>query len=385
MTNDPTQTQLQTAKGTSDGELWAVDVQMLGEEHISWKAIRQGADPLLAPRIRVALKDTAPESVAILSWRWDRDLYDGRSRNVALALQHAWRTGKKWLFLDIVSVDQSLSPEHLVKEVASLAELFLTYPVFVTGDRADVKKNEWGLAFRRPWMLYESRTYVRNQNDISYLGIEQPKTSAGASPLFSEELNKIKRTGFSLYIFYVLHGYIRMGNPYDFKYILRPFFSVFEHLERALIGDDYLLSIFLICAMHEETQTVDRGGKAVDNGYRINFHDLGLDRNSFQRFSLGDYESSGFYENMRTIMFDGRPVAEWRSKQTSSFDRCWIKVLPDSDQVILDVTVAPEHVRRDYADNEADRMSWLFLDKDAPDPTVNQFAADIDSETWRQV
>ena len=363
-----------------DDELCAVDIRLLSNADISWQTIRDGIDASSLPRRNVKRSDF--NRAAVLSWRWDRDVFNGRSRNIALALHYAMQNHIEFLFLDLVTVDQTLKPEELLNKVAALSGLYRELPVIVAGDRPDVPKEEWDRTFRRPWLLHETRSYALNAAGITYLGYRDT-TSSDAPEDFGEEVERVRRSGFAIYVFYVLWGYIGMQDPGDFRYILRPFFSLFTYLNERMYRDDYLFSVFLICAIHEPTQMVESESGEFDNGYRINFGDMRLETRSFVRFSIGDSEPSRFYETKRTISLDGYPVAEWRKKMTSSFDRNWIKVLPDADRLIFDVMNLPKHIREAYKATEKERLACLFLDRNAAMPDVRQFTAYQEPQVWR--
>src|SRR5437667_1372683 len=74
--------------------------------------------------------------VAVLSWRWDIDLQVHGSRNVlqgsrnALsAIRQARQMGVRYLFVDIISIDQKLHGDALVEQVVAFAKLYRTVQV----------------------------------------------------------------------------------------------------------------------------------------------------------------------------------------------------------------------------------------------------------------
>jgi hypothetical protein len=365
---------------SEENGLWAVDVRSISTIDCSWQTVRDGFDISRLPRRIVQRKDF--DRSAVLSWRWDRDLFQGRSRNVALALHHAMKTGIELLFVDVVTVDQTLSPAKLPDKVSELAVLYKELPVIVAGDRPDVPQEEWDRTFRRPWLLYEARSYAVNSAGITYLGYRDAASSEVPQADFADEVERIRTSGFAIYVFYVLWGYVGMQNPEDLKYILRPFYSLFGYLYEQMSRNDFLFSVFMVCAINAPGQIVHSGDRQIDNGYRINFHDLRLDAITFERFSIGEHEPSRHVETKRTISLNGHPVAEWRSKMTTSYDRNWIKVLPNADDRLFDLMKVPNPVREGYKNNIHERQACLYLDLNAPKPDVRQFTAYLNSEHW---
>ena len=228
---------------------------------LSWQTIRDGVEVSFLPRRMV--QESGFTRGAVLSWRWDRDLFEGRSRNIALALHHAMRTEIEWLFLDLVTVDQSLSSEELLEKVSALATLYEKVPVFVAGDRPDVPQSEWARTFRRPWLLYEARSYAVNPAGVTYLGYRHRLSSEVAPVAFAPELQAIREAGFAIYVFYAIWGYIGMQDPGDFRFILRPFYSLFTYLHVEI--DQGRFPLFCVSRLRDPRANADsrRLGRTV--------------------------------------------------------------------------------------------------------------------------
>lgn len=58
--------------------------------------------------------------IAVLSWRWDFD-HKERSRNLASAVKYARSVDIRYLFADIISLDQSLDPPDLIRQVLAFS------------------------------------------------------------------------------------------------------------------------------------------------------------------------------------------------------------------------------------------------------------------------
>jgi hypothetical protein len=69
-------------------------------------------------------------SIAILSWRWDFDEQTKYSRNLLCAIRrHAKQSGVQFLFIDVISIDQSLDENKLLEQVVAFSTLYRTkYP-----------------------------------------------------------------------------------------------------------------------------------------------------------------------------------------------------------------------------------------------------------------
>lgn len=71
--------------------------------------------------------------IAILSWRWDFD-EERRSRNLTAAVKYAQSVGIRYMFADVVSIDQSLNPTEIIQHVVAFSILFETVPVIAAYD-----------------------------------------------------------------------------------------------------------------------------------------------------------------------------------------------------------------------------------------------------------
>ncbi|KAE8358584.1 hypothetical protein BDV27DRAFT_137452 [Aspergillus caelatus] len=92
--------------------------------------------------------------MAILSWRWDGNLRD--SRNIASAVQVAKSMSIKYLFVALISIDQTLDGDSLIEEVLAFSTLYKTITVIVAYDKVN---EDFDKTTDRPWICSEMRLY----------------------------------------------------------------------------------------------------------------------------------------------------------------------------------------------------------------------------------
>ncbi|KAL8381933.1 hypothetical protein RB595_005947 [Gaeumannomyces hyphopodioides] len=105
--------------------------------------------------------------VAVLSWRWDGDLEVHGSKNIASAIHQAKKMGIRYLFVDIVSIDQCLPGDALMEQVVAFSSLYKTIPVIAAYDKDG---EDFERAIYRPWVFNEVRLFRYNPTKIVYVG-----------------------------------------------------------------------------------------------------------------------------------------------------------------------------------------------------------------------
>jgi hypothetical protein len=90
--------------------------------------------------------------VAVLSWRWDWDNQGQGSKNILKAIILAKQIGIRYLFVDVVSIDQELKGDDLIEQVMSFSTLYNTIPVLVAYEKDG---EEFAETIQRPWILSE--------------------------------------------------------------------------------------------------------------------------------------------------------------------------------------------------------------------------------------
>lgn len=360
----------------------AVDVQQIPANALSWDRVSEGirADSLVTctGEDLTAHRDAA----AVLSWRWDRDAA-GRSRNVGLALKHAQETGVRFLFLDLISIDQTQPRDLLLSDVVRLANLYSTIPVIAAYDERGATMDDWSQALSRPWIRSEIRAYCQNPSSITYVGFLHGPTSPRALS-FANEVSVIRSTGYAATVLEVLHGRAAMTDVADFAEILAEFHDVVSACYERLNRDDYLLAVFLLTALYEKHQTVEHDGKQLNYGFRTDVSDAKFEHMGLERFSVRPFDGpTRSYEWAKIICLDGEALAIWRTRMTSSFDRNWVEVLPEAENRIFDAVQLPTAARTKYREQPTLRTDFLRIDKHAPTPTINERAANLEEEVWR--
>jgi len=357
----------------------AVAVERIPDDLLDWGAARHGLNLDRLPTVQVENPEDPSLGSAVLSWRWDRSTYEGRSRNVALALMHARRIGVRHLFFDYVTIDQNQPTELLLQDVAALSRLYSRIPVIAAYDQKEGGVAQWPQTLQRPWILYEIRSYSTNPTSVTHIGFWNEARDLS----FENQIWNYKRVGYANVAMQIMQGSVEMASIGDFRLILPPFEKVFSAAAKAFNRADYLLAVFLLAAADENPQTVERDGRQVDYGLRLNVADPSLEKMGLERFSSADSDApGGSYEMVTNICLDGRPVAICRSKMTSSFNRVWIKPLPDiAERVFHSVGLGPTDLAEFTGSQEA-RRAALYVDQTTPMPKVSEVVAVVPENAW---
>lgn len=362
--------------------LTAIDLQQLAEEDLSWERIREGVVPEALPTREVDLPPREGSAV-IVSWRWDREGPGDRSRNLALALKHARELEVDLAFVDAVAIEQRQSRSALLADVAALAGLFSTLPVIAAYDEVGVAMEQFPLTLRRPWIFSEIRAFSQNPTTVTHVGFNGSE-SEPRDLSFANQVSVIRSEGYAATILDIIHGRVAMTDTADFAEILAGFSEAVTACDSAFGCGDYLFSVFLLVAIYEKRQTVERDGKQVDYGFRTNVAEPRFEEMGLERFAVDtdEWHEPRPFESHTRILLDGREVAIWRSKMTTSWDRNWVEVLPGAEQCILDaIDLSPELLTA-YSAAPETRRAAIQLDRDAPTPTIREQVADLASGRW---
>lgn len=131
--------------GESDSEalLRAVDVRRIRGSLLSGD---DRAGGIAAEELPTELFDSASlpfDRSAVVSWRWDREPRTGRSLNTALALKYAQESEIEFVFIDTVTIDQTLPAATFRQSVADLARLYRALPVIAAYDQPATDLRDW--------------------------------------------------------------------------------------------------------------------------------------------------------------------------------------------------------------------------------------------------
>jgi hypothetical protein len=219
-------------------EWLALDVKDIDEKKLLPDVIgKDGVQPHL-PTQMVKIPFDNFDQVAVVSWRWDGDLQTKGSRNIASVIRVAKQRGIRYLFIDIISIDQKLPPSDLIAQVATFSTLYTKITVLAAYDMIGDDWRRLHSTVRRPWILNEIRLFQQNSGRIFYVGhARQGSTIIGeygdsgfSKTTFSDKdphkdsyfkflLETIWRTSFIESIIGVLLEDVGMSSILDFKYI----------------------------------------------------------------------------------------------------------------------------------------------------------------------
>jgi hypothetical protein len=364
--------------------LRAVAVDRIPADMLDWDTAQRGVDLDQLATAHVSDPENMDQRPAVLSWRWDRPTYEGRSRNVALALIHARRAGVRYLFFDYVSLDQKQPNETLLRDVVALGRLFSRIPVIAAYDEVGTDMMHWSRTLRRPWILYEIRSYSTNPSRITYVGFLHSDVNR-RDLSFENEVRSIRNDGFATVILEILNRRVQMTSIADFRLILPPFEKTFAAAMRTFNRADYLLAVFLLTAADENSQTVERDGQQLNYGFRTGVSDPGFEGMELERFSVDPVEGTGFaFESQRNIRLDGETVAICRSKMTSAigYDRVWVQVLPNYADRIFHTIGLTSRALTEFNDSYEARRAALYVDRSGPWPCFDEAIARIAETSW---
>ncbi|MGW1738772.1 hypothetical protein ACWCPQ_08160 [Nocardia sp. NPDC001965] len=279
--------------------LWAVDIQAASSAGL---VERERVSPI-APRDlpTAVVSPIASESQAALSWRWDLD-GDGLSWNIGAAITFAIEIGLEHLFIDVVSVDQSLPDHELIAAVADFTALFGSLRVLAAYDEVERRgSRDFLRVMRRPWIALEISHMRRSRQPVHYVAHVSDQ-GAAESFGFRHMAERIWSTSFANSILYVLVGHNDMHRTDELRFIVPEYFDVLSNIVHLLTRTDSLLLAALLA------QTADGSIDWRVNG-DINIRDCRFDRLELMRTD----GSPGFWSNWN-ILLDGTHVGVWSEK-----------------------------------------------------------------------
>jgi hypothetical protein len=306
--------------------------------------------PIRAHDLPVAeqiVPDGGSRDQAVLSWRWDVDGVDGTSRNISAAVAHAADMGVRYLFMDMVSVDQSLSGRGLIESVATFTGLFEFMPVIAAYDTVAVAEDlrHYLRTLRRPWIAKELLAMGVNPQRIQYVG-HRGDQGAGQDFGFQHMLKRVWTTTFANSILYVLTGVSDMHDVSDLALVMIEHQALLAVACKQVGREDLLMT----AALASQFTTDD---------FRVN-GDINIRGANFGVYRLVAAGSSpGFWENW-DIVLDGEVVGRWSEKE-HTMDGSSRRTLSRSDNAAkvfarlwgVDVVSGPR--RREVSNDEADQ------------------------------
>jgi len=193
------------------------------------------------------------------------------------AVMHAANiTELKYLFIDLISIDQQLQGDKLLQQVVTYATLYGSIPVIAAYTKLGQNLNRTML---RPWIINEARLFANNPNKITYVG----HSNLGTEKDFDWMFSRVRRSGFAPTALGVLCGTIGMTSVADFKFIIPSLASIITMAYEKMSRNDYLLTTSILSAVHVPT--------AMDGYNDIEGLTFNLYRLS-RSFESDDYSSS---------------------------------------------------------------------------------------------
>jgi hypothetical protein len=151
-------------------EWLALAVEEVDEKKLLPSVIgKDGIRPHL-PTQMVKMPFNDPDQVAVVSWRWDGDLQTRGSRNIASVLHCAKQRGIRYLFIDVIAIDQDLPASDLIKHVAAFSILYTKTTVLAAYDTNEIGLHAMRYNVLRPWVLNEVQLFRQNPGRIVYVG-----------------------------------------------------------------------------------------------------------------------------------------------------------------------------------------------------------------------
>ncbi|KAL8347582.1 hypothetical protein RB601_003023 [Gaeumannomyces tritici] len=261
--------------------------------------------------------------VAVLSWRWDGDLEVRGSKNIAIAVHQAKKMGVRYLFIDLVSIDQCLSGDALMEQVVSFSSLYSTITVIAAYDKDGENR---GRTMHRPWISSEVRQFLDSPAKTVYVTHKSTTLrSALLSPLFCGTLSQIRRGGFVKTILGILCDKIGMACVSNLKFIIPPYARILAAAYEKMSRNDYLLTAAILCRIH------------APEGIFIlwNIRAMNYNRCSFEE--IGDVKDGYFSWTVYHIFLDQIQIGELRRGPIGgTYDLCYsFDALPHAEHVIF--------------------------------------------------
>lgn len=306
-----TSTQLVLADPTSDEQEWrALDVDLVDEESLFWETTDSATQGLPTCTVKRSIKDLS--RVAVVSWRWDGDLKDPAkgSRNIYSAIRYAKSAGIRFLFIDIISIDQSLEPHRLLPEVVAFSKLYETIPAICAYDCEGAKPSTTML---RPWIVSEMRSLAKNQSQIVYVGHSNNESwgsdEYSLSPgriQFMWGITKSWEACFRDSICGVLSGDVGMHSTADLKYLMPELAPILTVAHSQMPEEDYLLTAAILSHLYY-TPRNENGSLYPFETYPFPLGTKTILNMDYRRYSLRAHESSiqRVHEKEIDIFLDG--------------------------------------------------------------------------------
>jgi hypothetical protein len=313
------------------------------------------------PKQLVKLPVDDLSQIAVLSWHWDGENHVQGSRNVMCAVRQAKKTGVRYLFIDVISIDQRLSQDDLLKQVAAFSMLYTTIPVIAAYDTTDdcPLRN----TIHRPWILSEVRLFRRNPTQITYVA---HNTQRGQD--FKRSVENIWSSGFTLTVLGVLCNQVGIYLVSDFKFIIPSLAGVLTIAYDKLSRNDYLLTVAILCQ-----------AQRLDSEWCIG-HDeiegipLDISREKFDRYTWSDSDTRNHIVSSmdKDIFLDRKKIAVFQHRYNYHYNLESIELRPEpkAERLIFDALGLAESDYNEYAAKGETRRADFYIKTEFPPPKM---------------
>ena len=253
----------------------------------------------------------------MVSWRWDGTDRMVGSRNVFCAIYQARKLGIEYLFIDVISIDQRLSGDELIRNVIEFSKLYKSVQVIAAYDELGAGIHQ---TLQRPWIFSEIQIYKHNQArvvSVNHLHPFSVRTGTWLSLRWNDS--------FCSSVFGVLFGLHTMCSISDFKYMVPTQAHLFQAAYEKLSRDDYLFTVALCCQFGTDGRLTAWTGEKALTALET------LDRYAFQDTSSEETEEilpgNFIHKYNQIVLLDGIHIANLSYRSYSSIIR--------SDDVVL--------------------------------------------------
>jgi hypothetical protein len=344
-----------------------------------------GDDGVAVEELPVASIDPvalAPDEVSIVSWRWDINPADSRSRNIATALRYARDHRIRFLLLDKVSLDQTLPKPDLISSVDRFARQFSKLPVIAAYDDDETRRGgKLDHVIARPWIYQEMRHYCTNPTSVTLV-----RARTQRSPLefnFEDYVWCTRKQGVAANVLDVIHDPSLMYDVSDYRFIIPRLHDFLSTLSRTLCRNDFLLTCYFLLVRGYPTTNVKSSAQTFHYGIQIS-NSVGFDKLALERFGLLNLAAERSHESKRMIALDGKPLAIWRSRETNFGTRNWLELTPEFDATLLDGLGIGDHASQ-YQRYVSTFRESISVDDNSSWPLVREMVYHGASQGWQEI
>jgi hypothetical protein len=255
--------------------------------------------------------------------------------------------GVRYLLIDLVSVDQQLRGDALMRAVVEFSDLYGRIPVIAAYDQVGVGTTEWTRIMRRPWILREARAFLSNKNRIVYVG-HVPGQGTHESLGFRHMLERIWSSSFTHSILHVLCGQVGMHTPSDLRFIMPEHAKLLSVAYEQMSRNDFLLTAAILAQVPVEDLRLN---EEIDLG-EVDFH----------RYTCSS-APGGSYDSNQDLHLDGKKVATWMSHYNlyMGHHRRKLEVTPNAEQIVHRALGLSDNEFEQYSARADERRRSLLL------------------------